>query len=101
MIFPRRPPSNPEVSAIGLPALSHRIVTCRSPEAAIFSPTPARPTFPIASSGRRTVPSIDFNDKELMQVYKAAFASVKCVVRTEQHLFMSTAPPAMVGGKPI
>ncbi len=36
-------------------------------------------------------PSIDFNDSEFVQVYEAAFAGVKRVLRTEQHLFMYNA----------
>ena len=36
-------------------------------------------------------PSIDFNDPEFVQVYEAAFAGVKRVLRTEQHLFMYNA----------
>src|ERR1700712_4221153 len=33
-------------------------------------------------------PSIDFNDPEFVEVYDAAFAGVKRVLRTSQHLFM-------------
>jgi alanine-glyoxylate transaminase/serine-glyoxylate transaminase/serine-pyruvate transaminase len=36
-------------------------------------------------------PSIDFNDPEFVPVYDAAFAGVKRVLRTEQHLFMYNA----------
>lgn len=36
-------------------------------------------------------PSIDFNDPEFVGVYEAAFAGVKRVLRTEQHLFMYNA----------
>jgi alanine-glyoxylate transaminase / serine-glyoxylate transaminase / serine-pyruvate transaminase len=36
-------------------------------------------------------PSIDFNDAEFVPVYEAAFAGVKRVLRTEQHLFMYNA----------
>jgi alanine-glyoxylate transaminase / serine-glyoxylate transaminase / serine-pyruvate transaminase len=36
-------------------------------------------------------PSIDFNDPEFAGVYQAAFAGVKRVLRTEQHLFMYNA----------
>jgi alanine-glyoxylate transaminase/serine-glyoxylate transaminase/serine-pyruvate transaminase len=36
-------------------------------------------------------PSIDFNDPEFAPVYEAAFAGVKRVLRTEQHLFMYNA----------
>ena len=36
-------------------------------------------------------PSIDFNDPEFVAVYDAAFAGVKRVLRTEQHLFMYNA----------
>ena len=36
-------------------------------------------------------PSIDFNDPEFVEVYDAAFAGVKRVLRTEQHLFMYNA----------
>jgi alanine-glyoxylate transaminase/serine-glyoxylate transaminase/serine-pyruvate transaminase len=35
--------------------------------------------------------SIDFNDPEFVEVYDAAFAGVKRVLRTEQHLFMYNA----------
>jgi alanine-glyoxylate transaminase/serine-glyoxylate transaminase/serine-pyruvate transaminase len=35
--------------------------------------------------------SIDFNDPEFVQVYDAAFAGVKRVLQTEQHLFMYNA----------
>ncbi len=36
-------------------------------------------------------PSIDFNDPEFVEVYDAAFAGVKRVLRTSQHLFMYNA----------
>ncbi|HEX2943819.1 MAG TPA: aminotransferase class V-fold PLP-dependent enzyme, partial [Rhodopila sp.] len=36
-------------------------------------------------------PSIDFNDPEFVPVYDAAFAGLKRVLRTEQHLFMYNA----------
>ena len=36
-------------------------------------------------------PSIDFNDPEFVPVYDAAFAGVKRILRTEQHLFMYNA----------
>jgi alanine-glyoxylate transaminase/serine-glyoxylate transaminase/serine-pyruvate transaminase len=36
-------------------------------------------------------PSIDFNDPEFVPLYDAAFAGVKRVLRTEQHLFMYNA----------
>ena len=36
-------------------------------------------------------PSIDFNDPEFVEVYDAAFAGVKRVLRTQQHLFMYNA----------
>lgn len=36
-------------------------------------------------------PSIDFNDPEFLEVYEAARAGVKHVLRTEQHLFMYNA----------
>jgi len=36
-------------------------------------------------------PSIDFNDPEFAEVYDAAFAGVKRVLRTTQHLFMYNA----------
>ena len=36
-------------------------------------------------------PSIDFNDAEFVEVYDAAFAGVKRVLRTTQHLFMYNA----------
>jgi alanine-glyoxylate transaminase/serine-glyoxylate transaminase/serine-pyruvate transaminase len=36
-------------------------------------------------------PSIDFMDPEFVSVYEAAFAGVKRVLRTEQHLFMYNA----------
>jgi alanine-glyoxylate transaminase/serine-glyoxylate transaminase/serine-pyruvate transaminase len=36
-------------------------------------------------------PSIDFNDSEFVPVYDAAFAGVKRVLRTNQHLFMYNA----------
>lgn len=36
-------------------------------------------------------PSIDFNDPEFVTVYDAAFAGVKRVLRTNQHLFMYNA----------
>jgi alanine-glyoxylate transaminase/serine-glyoxylate transaminase/serine-pyruvate transaminase len=36
-------------------------------------------------------PSIDFNDPEFVPIYDAAFAGVKRVLRTEQHLFMYNA----------
>ncbi|HEX4369216.1 MAG TPA: aminotransferase class V-fold PLP-dependent enzyme [Rhodopila sp.] len=35
--------------------------------------------------------SIDFNDPEFVEVYEAAFAGVKRVLRTKQHLFMYNA----------
>jgi alanine-glyoxylate transaminase/serine-glyoxylate transaminase/serine-pyruvate transaminase len=35
--------------------------------------------------------SIDFNDPEFVPVYEAAFAGVKRVLRTDQHLFMYNA----------
>src|ERR1700689_2626708 len=35
--------------------------------------------------------SIDFNDPEFVEVYDAAFAGVKRVLRTDQHLFMYNA----------
>jgi alanine-glyoxylate transaminase / serine-glyoxylate transaminase / serine-pyruvate transaminase len=36
-------------------------------------------------------PSIDFNDAEFVELYSAAFAGVKRVLRTNQHLFMYNA----------
>jgi alanine-glyoxylate transaminase / serine-glyoxylate transaminase / serine-pyruvate transaminase len=36
-------------------------------------------------------PSIDFNDAEFVELYSAAFAGVKRVLRTDQHLFMYNA----------
>ncbi len=36
-------------------------------------------------------PSIDFNDPDFVEVYDAAFAGVKRVLRTSQHLFMYNA----------
>jgi alanine-glyoxylate transaminase/serine-glyoxylate transaminase/serine-pyruvate transaminase len=36
-------------------------------------------------------PSIDFNDSEFVPIYDAAFAGVKRVLRTNQHLFMYNA----------
>src|SRR5579872_1490557 len=36
-------------------------------------------------------PSIDFNDPEFVEVYDAAFAGVKRVLQTNQHLFMYNA----------
>jgi alanine-glyoxylate transaminase/serine-glyoxylate transaminase/serine-pyruvate transaminase len=36
-------------------------------------------------------PSIDFNDPDFVEVYDAAFAGVKRVLRTDQHLFMYNA----------
>jgi len=36
-------------------------------------------------------PSIDFNDPEFVQVYQAAFAGVKRILGTDQHLFMYNA----------
>ncbi len=36
-------------------------------------------------------PSIDFNDPDFAEVYDAAFAGVKHVLRTDQHLFMYNA----------
>ena len=36
-------------------------------------------------------PSIDFNDPEFVPIYDAAFAGVKRILRTSQHLFMYNA----------
>ena len=36
-------------------------------------------------------PSVDFNDPEFVEVYDSAFAGVKRVLRTKQHLFMYNA----------
>jgi alanine-glyoxylate transaminase / serine-glyoxylate transaminase / serine-pyruvate transaminase len=36
-------------------------------------------------------PSIDFNDAEFVPIYDAAFAGVKRILRTDQHLFMYNA----------
>ncbi len=36
-------------------------------------------------------PSIDFNDQEFVPIYDAAFAGVKRILRTDQHLFMYNA----------
>jgi alanine-glyoxylate transaminase/serine-glyoxylate transaminase/serine-pyruvate transaminase len=36
-------------------------------------------------------PSIDFNDSEFVPIYDAAFAGVKRILRTDQHLFMYNA----------
>ena len=36
-------------------------------------------------------PSIDFNDSEFVPIYEAAFAGVKRVLRTDQHVFMYNA----------
>ena len=36
-------------------------------------------------------PSIDFHDPDFVEVYDAAFAGVKRVLQTEQHLFMYNA----------
>jgi alanine-glyoxylate transaminase/serine-glyoxylate transaminase/serine-pyruvate transaminase len=36
-------------------------------------------------------PSIDFNDPDFVEIYQAAFAGVKRVLKTDQHLFMYNA----------
>ena len=83
----------PPVPAAGAPALdaqgpSH--AHQQAPRPPVFR-QPGPTNIPDSVLRAMDRPSIDFNDPDFVEVYEEAFAGVKRVLRTSQHLFMYNA----------
>jgi alanine-glyoxylate transaminase / serine-glyoxylate transaminase / serine-pyruvate transaminase len=82
-----RPPAAPESDEKGHPMST----TITKPRGRQFFANPGPTNIPDSVLRALDRPSIDFNDPEFVPVYEDAFAGVKRVLRTNQHLFMYNA----------
>jgi alanine-glyoxylate transaminase/serine-glyoxylate transaminase/serine-pyruvate transaminase len=67
------------------------MTTTQKPRGRQFFANPGPTNIPDSVLRAMDRPSIDFNDPDFVEVYDAAFAGVKRVLRTDKHLFMYNA----------